>query len=185
MKYFLRNGFRENQRHKKCQISEVLQDIFGTECGMFQKALDYLVHEKVITEKKEDLFINSKGEELWDMLQGDSVLLEISREDYYRPINGYNMEPSYKLIDSMKQGVLFEDLLVIIKELMKEENRLYGIIRERGKQAEYKRFFGKKRMTYYLLIGVTKSIEYSSSRSNTRLNDKRNHIEQLVNANFI
>lgn len=185
MKYFVRNNPSESPGHESDVVAGLLKDIFGEECGMFQQALRYLIRKDVIAETGRCLRINSKGAELWDMLQGDSVLFELCREDYYRSVDtDYNMEPSYKLIDSMRQYVIFGDLLQMIKEFVREENRLYDIVTRRGKWAEYEQYFGKRRMTFYLFVGVTKSIEYSACRSNQWLDKLRNETEQIVNARY-
>ena len=185
IKYFVRNNPQEEVGHKANDFEQLLKNIFGTECGMFEYALQYLIRKDIITASENFLSINSKGAELWDMLQGDSVLFEICREDYYRPKNTqHNMEPSYKLIDSMRQYVIFEDLLQMIMEFADEEDRLYNIISEREKWAEYEQYFGKRRMTFYLLVGVTKSIEYSDCRFKQSLNKLRAEAEQRVNTQY-
>lgn len=185
IKYFVRNSPQEKPRHRENEVVGMLKDIFGEESGMFQRALRYLVNKDVITEFEGLLSINSKGTELWDMLQGDSVLFEICREDYYRPENtSYNMEPSYKLIDSMRQYVIFEDLLKMIMDFTKEEDRLYDIIVRRGKWAEYEQHFGRRRMTFYLMVGVNKSMEYSGCCFKPGLNKLKEDAERMVNAKY-
>lgn len=53
---------------------------------------------------------------------------------------------------------------------------------ERGCSVEYIRTFGKKRMAYYLLEGVSKSITYSVSRSNENLKSICKEVRDLVEA---
>lgn len=170
----------------------------GKDLSKFLFAIKYMLNAKILrksiyskkkegehTEKKEldygRLYISTKGAELWDMLQNDSVLIEICREDYYRNDDQkHNFESSYKLISEGKQGTIFEDLLLMIEELIYDENKIYERVIG-GKSSDlFLEMFGKKRMTFYLLEGVNKSIAYSNSRNNVTLRKKMEVLYQLV-----
>ena len=128
------------------------------------------------------LYISTRGAELWDMLRGDSVLMEICREDYFREQNEkYNFESSYKLISIKKQKDIFEDLLLMIEDFKIQEDKIFECAKQRGKVEELEKLFGKRRMTYFLLEGVNKSILYSSSCANEALREHESRVEQLVN----
>lgn len=203
MKYFVRsNNVKDVLGGESGKtLSEVLnmcEDIFGRgkEYTNFEKAIQYM-YENEILKKSVDpqnnqyddhlipesrLYISAKGAELWDMLRGDSVLMEICREDYYRPQNGKNnFESSYKLISNKEQRKIFEDLLLMIGDFKRKEDEIFYSAKKRGKIDELEKTFGKRRMTYFLLEGVNKSILYSSSRSNNHLKMHKSEVEQLVN----
>lgn len=203
MKYFVRSNnvkdFLGGESGKTfSEVLKMCEDIFGRckEYTNFEKAIQYM-YENEILKKSVDpnysrdgenltpesrLYISAKGAELWDMLRGDSVLMEICREDYYRSQNGINnFEPSYKLISSKKQRDIFEDLLLMIEDFKRQENVIFASAKKRGKIDELEKTFGKRRMTYFLLEGVNKSILYSSSRSNDHLKMHKTEVEQLVN----
>ena len=119
---------------------------------------------------------------LWDMFLGDSMLMELFREDYYRFCDSDNMKSGYELLSAEKQYIIFEDLLWMIGQFIADENKLYEIAFDRGYGTEYEVVFGKKRMAFYLLEGIKKSITYSCSRSNTDLKNLCSVVEDAANA---
>ena len=203
MKYFVRrHNIKDILRGDSGQIfSEFLrmcEDIFGKgkEYTHFEKAVQYMYENEILRKNvntkynqggnsltlNSRLDISAKGAELWDMLRGDSVLMEICREDYYRIQNEVNnFEPSYKLISNKKQSDIFEDLLLMIEDFKNQEDKIFYSAKERGKLDEFEKKFGKRRMTYFLLEGVNKSIVYSSSRSNNQLKAHKFEVDRLVN----
>ncbi len=191
MKYYVRcKGADSTIEHN--DIIEVCKKIWGMgiEYENFKFAHDYLLRKKVLEryctedETRPDYVITLKGAELWDMLRSDSVLMELYREDYYRyPDSKRNMDSSYKLINTGRQYKIFEDLLYMIKDFCEWEDKLYQIAKERGNSLEYEYAFGKKRMAFYLLEGIIKSINYSISRSNDYLKRICNEVEYIVNMN--
>ena len=188
MKYFLRN--QREQRYEDGGNEEVLETCKkiwgeGLEYNKFHMALNYLIRMNIvecIIGEVEKYSITTKGSVLWDMLLGDSMLMELCREDYYRSCDFGNMESGYKLLSTEKQYVIFDDLLHMIEQFVKQENKVYQVALERGYGVEYEKKFGKKRMAFYLLEGVKKSITYSSSRSNGELKSLCNIVEEAVNA---
>ncbi|KAI4448193.1 hypothetical protein C823_002712 [Eubacterium plexicaudatum ASF492] len=191
MKYFVkRQGNHEFIGNKQENILAICENIWGksSEYDNFEKAINYLLSKKVLDrytlcteEHSGHLFITEKGIELWDMFHGDSILMEICREDRFRDVN-LNMEPSYILLNTKRQYLIFEDLLNMTRGFSSFEDKLYLSASERGCSVEYIRTFGKKRMAYYLLEGVSKSITYSVSRSNENLKSICKEVRDLVEA---
>lgn len=192
MKYFVRqHGIYLYREDTSEDVIKICERIWGNENEYknFKIAIDYLRDMKVLKgfsvgiERRNvcggKLRITEKGLELWDMLRSDSLLMELCREDCY-----HNMEldkkSSYLLLNTEKQYLIFEDLLSIVKGYGKEEDKLYQAAVDRGCNAEYVSAFGKKRMAFYLLEGVSKSISYSVSRSNEGLRKFRDEIYNEV-----
>lgn len=193
MKYFLRNQRKYFYKDEK-GILDVCKRIWGEglEYSRFRYALNYLIKMNIVecfieetTSDKcssKNYSITTKGSVLWDMFLGDSMLMELSREDYYRFCDSDNMKSGYELLSTEKQYIIFEDLLWMIGQFIADENKLYEIAFDRGYGAEYEVVFGKKRMAFYLLEGIKKSITYSSSRSNTDLKNLCSSIEDAASA---
>ena len=110
------------------------------------------------------LYITSRGTQLWDMLRSDSVLLELCREDMYMnesSLTDGNERSSYDLMIEGMQGKLFSFLLDIIMDIFNMELKYYSTACTKGKRDEYREAFGKQPISLVLLEGVTKSIQYS------------------------
>lgn len=195
MKYFLRNQ-RKNFYKAEKGILDVCKKIWGQslEYNKFCSALNYLIKmnivECLIEETTSDkcsgknYSITTKGSILWDMFLGDSMLMELCREDYYRfcEPDSDNIKSGYELLSTEKQYIIFMDLLWMIEQFITDENKIYDIASNRGYGIEYEVVFGKKRMAFYLLEGIKKSITYSSSRSNTDLKNLCIAMEDAANA---
>ncbi len=191
MKYFVRQqGIYEYANSKKENILDICEDIWGKgiEYDNFKKAINYLLIMKILDGKiscnKESfkyLFITEKGTELWDMFHSDSILMELCREDRFRAID-LNMESSYVLLNTERQYFIFEDLLNMTKQFSDFENNLYLSASKRGYSEKYISTFGKRRMAFYLLEGISKSIIYSVSRSSDDLKKICKEIRDVVEA---
>lgn len=194
MKYFVRQrGIYAYRGYVSGDILKICAHIWGhgDEYENFKTAIDFLCDMKVLkryyvgTERRdadeEKLYITEKGLELWDMLRSDSLLLELCREDCYYD-SGIDMKSSYYLMNIEKQYLIFEDLLSTARAFGKDEDELYQVAFDKGCSAEYISTFGKKRMAFYLLEGVSKSISYSVSRSNEDLKKLRDEIFNEVSA---
>lgn len=192
MKYFVRQrGIYAYREDTSEDISKICGQIWGNgnEYKNFNTAIDYLLDMKVLKGYSEEmgkrvacrgkLHITEKGLELWDMLRSDSLLMELCREDCYHN-KGFDMKSSYFLLNNEKQYHIFEDLLLTVKMIGKEEDDLYRVASDRGHSAEYVSAFGKRKMAFYLLEGVSKSISYSVSRSNEDLKRLRDEIYNEV-----
>lgn len=198
IKYFVRNRENFEYKHgKDATILEKCRKIWGDnkEYIFFEKALYYLLQMNIVEyhtiegdkgiSSKKVFNITIKGAELWDMLQSDSLLMELCREDYYRyPNTQNNMESSYQLLCTEKQNIIFEDLLYMVKDFNEMENKLYKIVQDRGFSAEFENLFGKRKMSFYLLEGIKKSISYSCNRSNEFLRRQCEYIENEVRDSF-
>lgn len=195
MKYFVRqHGIYAYREDAGRDILNICEQIWGRGSAYenFEIAIDYLCNMKVLEERPirkgimadgrdRRLRITERGIELWDMLRSDSLLMELCREDCYRSPDS-NMESSYLLLNTERQDLIFEDLLAMVREVCKHENELYQMAVDRGHSEEYISEFGKKRMAFYLLEGISKSITYSISRSNDDLKVLRDGILDEVTA---
>lgn len=194
MKYFLRQKgvylYREDSGE---DLLKVCRNIWGEgiEYNNFKTAIDYLLHKNILAgyfqefgkDFKSDcsykLYITEKGAELWDLIRSDSIVMELCREDCYRPVDS-QMESSYVLINTERQYLIFEDLIKMTGQIREDEDSLYRTVKEKGCDAEYVGAFGKKRMAFYLLEGISKSITYSISRSNEELKKMLNEELEAV-----
>ena len=194
MKYFLRQKgvylYREDSGE---DLLKVCRNIWGEgiEYNNFKTAIDYLLHKNILAgyfqefgkDFKSDcsykLYITEKGAELWDLIRSDSIVMELCREDCYRPVDS-QMESSYVLINTERQYLIFEDLIKMTGQIREDEDSLYRTVKEKGCDAEYVGAFGKKRMAFYLLEGISKSITYSISRSNEELKKMLNEEWEAV-----
>lgn len=133
------------------------------------------------------IHLSSKGTELWNMLQSDSVYLELCREDYYRDYSkgGNNCLCSYELLQENQQAAIFIDLLVILIEICSKEEDILKRIKKRKKIHLYFEYFGDNLVTEHLLCGVRKSIEYSGQGYNTEgYMEPLNKKIETINRNF-
>lgn len=149
-----------------------VQKTAGTPYDRVEAALDGDKNEGIKKQQEpigseNKLYITSRGTELWDMFRGDSVLLELCREDMYLfdEAREDSKKPSYELMMEAKQQDLFLELLKIIRELSEQEFTCYQNAFRNGKKDLYQSMFGKRPITLVLLEGVAKSIQYSGCRT--------------------
>ena len=125
-----------------------------------------------------------KGLELWNMLQSDSVFLEMCREDYYRQYDeeGCDNNPysSYHLMQTMQQHELFKDLCRILEELVKIEQRYTNSVRENQCRRLFENTFGAYPMVFYLLEGLKKSLIYSGLINHDKVKPFYESVEKKV-----
>ncbi len=111
------------------------------------------------------LYLSSKGQELFKMLQSDSVLFEMCREDYYRSYNipGSSNNPysSYHLMQTNQQHEIFIDLCRILDELIILEETYLTSACKNNTYYLLTQKFGSNMMCSYLIKGLEKSMEYS------------------------
>ena len=108
------------------------------------------------------LYLTLKGERLLKMLESDSVLLEIYREDIWRD---YADEVYYKssaeLIMENRRKELFEDILALIREIYhKEDLYLSYVAGTDTRSAFYEIAFP---ITCMIMQGVTRSLSRSQN----------------------
>lgn len=110
------------------------------------------------------LYLSSKGKELWNMLQADSVLMEICREDYYRTYDTEgcfnNRYSSYVLMED-QQDELFIDSCRILSSLITLEETYIEDARKNQTVCLLTEALGPEMMCSYLMQGIKKSMEYS------------------------
>lgn len=155
------------------QVKKILGELFQGIDGIFQdieEVIDYLLRNHVLDKVsdnvlEENIYLTPKGLELWNMLQSDSVFLEMCREDYYRQYDeeGCDNNPysSYHLMQTMQQHELFKDLCRILEELVKIEQKYMDSVRKNQTRRLFENTFGGYPMVFYLLEGLKKSLVYS------------------------
>lgn len=144
------------------------------------RALEFLYEQKVLRKSIKDfddintldmkeslndeskLYISPRGNELYNMLSKDSVLLEMLRESSWRDYEGRNYSElaSSELLQESKQIDIFKDLFEYIKYLGEQEKCIIVSIKSEKKES-YRKVFGNMLVTRILLIGVKKSLDYS------------------------
>ncbi len=73
------------------------------------------------------LYLSAKGYCLLDLFSDSTALLEIYREDIKREYNNDNYyNPSYTLIKNNEFSVLYEDLILLCKEIYRKENEAFS-----------------------------------------------------------
>lgn len=162
------------------------KDVFPTIVNVekdINNTILYLYHHKILMKSYKDiadrkvygeqdylsenckLYLSSKGKELWNMLQSDSVLMELCREDYYRSYDSEgchnNKFSSYILMQTHQQKELFIDLCRIVSNLVELENKYIESARNNLTIDMINELFGEHMMCFYLMEGIRKSMEYS------------------------
>lgn len=168
------NKDREYRRgFSRQQVKKILVELFQRIDGISQNienVIDYLlkyhVLDKILDDSlEENIYLTTKGVELWNMLQSDSVFFEMCREDYYRQYDkeGCDNNPysSYHLMQTMQQHELFKDLCRLIEELLKIEQEYMTSVKENKNKRLFEDIFGGYPMVFYLLEGLKKSLVYS------------------------
>lgn len=107
------------------------------------------------------LYISPRGEELLEMFQRDSVLLELLRETAWREYENrenYSQKCSYELMSQKKQEIIFYDLLEYIDYFREKEDDILSNVTNKYK---YRLLFGYTPIVSNLLEGVKCSLDYS------------------------
>lgn len=157
-------------------------NIFGSDLvKKFIVALEFLFERKILRKSIYDtddidtldtkmsltneskLYISPRGNEMYEMLGRDSVLLEMLRENVWRDFENRNYSElsSYELMREFKQKVIFQDLLDYLDYLCEVEDDVLSVIKVLKKNKDYKIAFGNAPATQILLAGVRKSLDYS------------------------
>ena len=196
MKYFLKryeaedlfgnNGIEYGELLNELSMIFIDNDIVQK----FKIAIRYMKSEQreilrssICVKGKEKLYITTRGAELWDMIRSDSVYLELCREDYYREYENIlnNSKKSYDLVSSGDQDHIFLDVMKIVIDINIQENELFEVANHNGMREQYFKAFGKKRITYYLMEGISKSIMYSRSGGYDVVKKEKFALEQKIN----
>lgn len=175
-------------------------NIFGRDfVRKFVSALEFLFERKILRKSiydtddvetldtkesitdKSKLYISPRGNEMYEMLGRDSVLLEMLRENAWRDFENRNYSElsSNELMKESKQKIIFQDLLDYIDYLCEIEDDVLSVVKVLKKNRDYKVAFGNTPVTQLLLTGVRKSLDYSGiihnediSREYTTVKDK-------------
>lgn len=153
------------------QVVQIFSDIFSAIDNIVDavaEVIQYHLKKKLLKRdfhNPSHIYISTRGLELWNMLQSDSVLLELCREDCYREYEseGCKNNPycSDLLMKSNQQAEIFMDLFRMIDELAKIEKEFVSAAEKKQMTSMLQEILGEKRICSYLLSGVEKSMEYS------------------------
>ena len=135
------------------------------------------------------LLLSAKGNECFNMLQGDSMLTELFREDYYMetdPNDTKQFQSSRKLMEKNDQVSVFVELLIFLYNLFLQcEAPLIKRMQSQCAQGIYTNIFGGCTMTELLLGGINKSINYSGKWGEISIIDKEEKLISKIEEIFI
>lgn len=130
------------------------------------------------------LYLSPKGVELWNMLQSDSVFIEMCREDYYREYDSSecnnNPYSTYHLMQTNQQHELFIDLCRIEHRLIDLEEEYISSAEKNQTKSLLIETFGNKMMCSYLMQGIKSSMEYSGLIHMKTVNKECQEVEQRL-----
>ncbi len=160
-------------------LSNNLMEIFGGNIDKerIEQTIDFLFENRIIRksiiskdsdekintlEEDDYLYLTLKGSRLFIMLESDSVLLEIYREDVKRIYNDEkSYKSSYELIFNNEREILFMDLIELVYELYYSEDNYQKHIQ---KSEEVSSFYSMDfPITQQVLSGVKKSLSRSQN----------------------
>lgn len=127
------------------------------------------------------LYLTAKGRTIHDMLMGDSVLLEMFREDYYRverPDQEFRFCSSYDLLQREKQPELFAELYGMLHEMLGEERTMIASVEANKAVNKFTSIFGAYPVLTKLKRGVDKSVDYSGKSGECVVADARFRLER-------
>lgn len=177
-------------------VKKEWEEIFGNNITKkFIVALNYLFEKRVLRKSIKDiddmktldkpeslsdksrLYISPRGNELYEMLSRDSVLLEMLRESAWRDYEHrkYSELASYELMLASKQIEIFKDLYEYIGYLCEQEENILATVRTLGQLDHYRRVFTTKEnesVMSVLLTGVKNSLDYSGIIHQENMNEQ-------------
>lgn len=177
----------------KVKILQLLKEIFPSYYALEEEVetvLNYFFAHKILlysitnkvsagSSKAADttaLYLTPKGRALWNMLQSDSVLMELYREDYYREYDtpGCYNNPlsSYILMRDHQQDQIFIDLCRILCELINLEEQYLQNARKHHTMYAFKQTLGSKMVCVHLMSGIEKSMDYSGLKRQAEVNEE-------------
>lgn len=182
LSYFIKRGARfmeyDGRPVRKPELIQDFCDVFFEEGNDIKRrvadTLDYLSSHRVLafsgpaSSDPQYLSLSSAGMEIWNMLESDSVLMELYREDYFQDYaegDPDRFKSSYDLMQENNQERIFIELYRILKGLFaKEEKPLIEVTRKRGAMGKYKSLFQGKTVTEHLMKGVDCSVAFSGKQ---------------------
>lgn len=177
------------------------ENIFGSDlANKFVQVLEYLFEKKILRKSINDfddvetldakeslkeeskLYISPRGEEMYEMLGRDSVLLEMLRENAWRDYENrdYSEFSSSELMRDNKQKDIFKDLLEYIDYLCEVEDDVLSAVKILRKKEGYKKAFGKVAVSQLLLNGVKKSLDYSGIIQDVDISKRYRNVREKV-----
>ncbi len=165
------------------KINQIFQSVFSDFPEMNVKAVrvvKHLLECEVIAEKfyctkngvKRTLKLLPKGQEIFEMLAADSVLIELYKEDHYYS-DEYNTEneipfnysSSFDLMNDANIGQkgLFIQIFHYIKMLLTREKEIHKKAFRCNQLDLYYDCFKRRLISSYLLEGALRSVEYSGN----------------------
>ncbi len=163
---------------KKTTLCSNLTRAFGQKVSTdrINCVIDYLfenriIRKSIISKDNDDtigvlsdddyIYLTLKGSRILQMLENDSVLLEIYREDIKRDyFDEECFSSAFELRNDNKRHVLFRDLISLIREIFENESHYQDLI----KLDSLKMFYDKNfPITTKLIAGVQSSINRSQS----------------------
>lgn len=186
---------------KKSILIQDFCDVFGDSSEMqtdISEIIDYLYDRGILSisiyDKMESgivsvsdttlLNLSVKGQEIWNMLSADSVLMEMYREDYYQDYDThekYKFSSSFDLMNMNLQIIIFREVYNILLDIYSDEKKLVQKCIDNGTYIKYLSIFGETLMVEHLMSGVDKSIEYSGNSNNEQILNKSYELKGLVN----
>lgn len=182
-------------------VTDEWKNIFGRDfVKKFVKSLEFLFERRILRKSINDfddiktldtkqslkdeskLYISPRGDEMYDMLGRDSVLLEMLRENAWRDYENreYSEFSSSELMKEFKQNIIFQDLLEYIDYLCEVEDDILSAVKIFRKKEEYKKAFGSTPVTQLLLTGVKKSLDYSGIIQDGEISQRYKSVKMKV-----
>ena len=147
--------------------------------------IERLKAQGVLIEDDNFITMTVKGREIWNMLQADSVLFEVFREDRYRYADDSNsnaLKSSQEITAEGSQSPLFHELIEDLrKNFWSEEKNYISAVIERGGLRKYADLFGITTMTGLLLKGIKCSIDFSGRYSDPAVFDNWRSLSNEIN----
>ena len=177
------------------------ESIFGVDfTKKFIIALEFLFESKILRKSindfddiktldtkeslqdKSKLYISPRGNEMYEMLGRDSVLLEMLRENAWRDYENrdYSDLSSNELMKENKQNVIFLDLLDYVDYLCENEDDILSAVKIFGSREAYKKAFGNTPVTYLLIEGIRRSLDYSGIMQDSKVANKYKNVKTKI-----
>lgn len=151
-----------------------------------------VIEEEVFSAKngvKKVLKALPRGQEIFEMLSADSVLIELYKEDHYYSDEFntkneiyYNYLSSFDMMNDIDLGQkeLFIQLLHYIKMLLLQEKEVHKKAYQCERLDTFYDCFQNRLMSSYLLEGVLKSVEYSGNMYVDSIHDYVVYLRRLM-----
>lgn len=133
---------------------------------------------------EQGLYLSSVGMEIWNMLESDSVLMEMYREDYFQEYNAEDyvqFKSSFDLMQENNQEAIFIELYKILTQLfVDEELPLIKAVDACGAWGKYESLFQNKTVTEHLMKGVDCSVLFSGKQDHRNIKAEKNKLLEKI-----